>query len=190
MRPPVQEPEPLPKKRAGDPHTSHNTAGTNANNNIKIPMEKNRTETLSKKINITDEFINFDFSKTHISEAELAHFRSELETRGLVGETERMFSGERINFTENRSVLHTVLRHEDVIKNISKGAQKAPLEGEKQVVYTELLKIKKLCEELHGGCLKGATGKKIGAVVNIGIGGSDLGPGWYVRHWHAIRCLE
>ncbi|KAL0266026.1 UNVERIFIED_CONTAM: hypothetical protein PYX00_011743 [Menopon gallinae] len=87
-----------------------------------------------------------------------------------------MFGGKRINFTEDRSVLHTVLRHEDVIKSISKNEQDAPFEGEKQLVHAELLKIRELCERLHGGGLRGATGRKICAVVNIGIGGSDLGP--------------
>lgn len=176
MRPSEQNAEQKPKKQAGDSKTSGSSSSGSASEPAKIPSEKSRAEALSKKVSITDEFINFDFSKTHISEAELSCIRGDLEKRGLAEEADRMFGGEEVNFTEKRSVLHTVLRHEDVIKSISKGVQEAPFEGEKQLVHAELMKIKALCEKLHGGSLKGATGKTISTVVNIGIGGSDLGP--------------
>jgi glucose-6-phosphate isomerase len=83
---------------------------------------------------------------------------------------ERMFRGERINWTENRAVLHTALRNRSG----------APVQVDKQDVMPEvhavLARIRRFTEEVRSGTWKGHTGKPIATVVNIGIGGSDLGP--------------
>jgi glucose-6-phosphate isomerase len=81
-----------------------------------------------------------------------------------------MFSGDKINETENRAVLHTALRSfsgKDVLYN-----GKDIMPGVKNV----LQKMKDFCNTVHSGNWKGFTGKKITHIVNIGIGGSDLGP--------------
>jgi glucose-6-phosphate isomerase len=83
---------------------------------------------------------------------------------------EAMFSGEKINETENRAVLHTALRSSD----------KTPLLVDdndiKPLIQKELEKMKAFTEKLHQGELKGYSGKALKQIVNIGIGGSDLGP--------------
>ena len=102
-----------------------------------------------------------DFSKNKVTEKTLDLLY------GLANEVELkkaitgLFSGERINETENRSVLHTALRDFDAMK---------------PEVVTALAKMKQFSEELHSGKRCGYSGKKITDVVNIGIGGSHLGP--------------
>ena len=96
-----------------------------------------------------------------------------VELAGQVGLTERieaMFSGDRINVTEDRSVLHTALRL----------PREATLEVDGQDVvadvHAELDKVYAFADKVRGGQWRGVTGKRIHTVVNIGIGGSDLGP--------------
>lgn len=83
---------------------------------------------------------------------------------------DRMFSGEKINWTENRAVLHVALRNR----------ANTPIEVDGHDVMPDinaaLAKMKIFTEQVRGGEWKGATGKRITDVVNIGIGGSDLGP--------------
>src|SRR5690606_6703285 len=81
-----------------------------------------------------------------------------------------MFSGAAINQTENRSVLHVALRHfgKDPIKSNGKDVMPE--------VKAVLKKMKNFCQAVHSGKHVGYTGKKIKSIVNIGIGGSDLGP--------------
>lgn len=83
---------------------------------------------------------------------------------------EKMFNGEKINFTENRAVLHVALR------NRSKRAIYVDGNDVMPAVRAELAKMKTFSEEVRSGKWKGYTGKAITDVVNIGIGGSDLGP--------------
>lgn len=81
-----------------------------------------------------------------------------------------MFNGDRINNTENRAVLHTALR------NLSGKSVHTDGEDVMPVILSVLQKMKGFCSRIHNGEWKGYTGKKIKYIVNIGIGGSDLGP--------------
>ncbi len=81
-----------------------------------------------------------------------------------------MFSGERINVTENRAVLHTALRDPDNFEVDLDGTNVVPL------VHEELQKVYAFADKVRSGEWRGVTGKQIETVVNIGIGGSDLGP--------------
>ncbi len=83
---------------------------------------------------------------------------------------DRMFGGERINFTENRAVLHTALRN--------RSGRPVGVDGEDVMpaVRAVLEQMRAFTESVRGGAWTGATGKRITDVVNIGIGGSDLGP--------------
>ncbi len=83
---------------------------------------------------------------------------------------EKMFNGEKINFTENRAVLHIALRNRSNRAIYVDGTDVMP------AVNAELAKMKAFCEKVRNGEWKGYTGKAITDVVNIGIGGSDLGP--------------
>lgn len=81
-----------------------------------------------------------------------------------------MFTGEKINRTENRAVLHTALRNRTNTPVLVDGKDVMP------EVNTVLAKMKDFCQRIISGEWKGYTGKAITDVVNIGIGGSDLGP--------------
>ena len=83
---------------------------------------------------------------------------------------ERMFSGEIINHTEHRAVLHTALRHSDDTPIYVRGEDVMP------GVRAVLQQMEDFCARIHGRHWRGATGEPITDIVNIGIGGSDLGP--------------
>jgi len=114
--------------------------------------------------------LSIDFSKNYLFEETLLAFGKLVQELNFSKHIEEMFSGKKINVTENRAVLHTALRRnaDDVVevdgKNVIPEVQKVL-----QAMYEYANKI-------HSGELVGATGKKITNFVNIGIGGSDLGP--------------
>ena len=101
----------------------------------------------------------FDYSKNDISSEILDSLISLAEDCKVYDGIQSMFSGEKINETENRSVLHVALRS-----------------GESPEVEKELKKVKKFSDKLISGEWRGYSGKEITDIVNIGIGGSDLGP--------------
>lgn len=114
--------------------------------------------------------ILFDYSKNLITENTLELLIQLAQECKLKDAMEAMFTGEKINETENRSVLHTALRNFSGKPVLSNGADVMP--GIQKV----LAQMKAFCAEIHTGNWKGYTGKKIRYIVNIGIGGSDLGP--------------
>jgi glucose-6-phosphate isomerase len=83
---------------------------------------------------------------------------------------ERMFTGESINHTEGRAVLHTALRNRSNTPVMVDGEDVMPK------INTVLAKMKQFCDQVHSGEWLGFSGKRITDIVNIGIGGSDLGP--------------
>ncbi|WP_373777876.1 glucose-6-phosphate isomerase [Glaesserella sp.] len=111
-----------------------------------------------------------DFSKNAINEHTLSLLRQLAEECHVKSATQAMFAGHKINRTENRAVLHTALRNRS----------NTPVEVDGKNVMPEvnavLAKMKDFCERIISGEWKGYTGKAITDVVNIGIGGSDLGP--------------
>jgi glucose-6-phosphate isomerase len=119
-----------------------------------------------------------DYSKNRITEETKRLLIALAKERGLAARIEAMFSGEKINITENRAVLHTALR--------------APAEASIEVdgrnvvpdVHQVLNRMSSFAERVRSGGWKGFTGKRIRAIVNIGIGGSDLGP---VMAYEALR---
>src|SRR5208283_1909901 len=120
----------------------------------------------------------FDYSKHRIT-AETVKLLLELaEQSGLRERTEAMFRGDKINLTENRAVLHVALR-------APKGAS-IVMDGRNVVsgVHAVLDKMAEFSNRVRSGAWKGHTGKPIRNIVNIGIGGSDLGP---VMAYEALR---
>ena len=91
--------------------------------------------------------------------------------RGMPERREAMFAGERINVSENRSVLHVALRMPRERSLIVEGTDVV------KQVHEVLDRMASFAERVRSGEWKGHTGKPIRNVVNIGIGGSDLGPG-------------
>jgi glucose-6-phosphate isomerase len=114
--------------------------------------------------------IFFDYSKNIITQETLQLLLQLANDCGLPKAIENMFKGEKINQTENRSVLHIALRNFSGQPVYSEGKDIMP------DVQNVLAQMKKFCDEIHSGTRKGFTGKKIRYIVNIGIGGSDLGP--------------
>ena len=112
----------------------------------------------------------FDFSKNRITEETKKLLVSLAKKANLEDWRERLFSGEKINFTENRAALHIALRNRSNKPIDIGGEDVMPL------VNKELSKIKKLSDQIRNGVWKGFSGKKIKSIINIGIGGSDLGP--------------
>ncbi len=119
---------------------------------------------------INDLGIYFDFSKHRITRETLSLLIHLLDERNFDKKRQAMFTGEKINLTENRAVLHTALR-------APKGAT-IMVDGKNVVpdVHAVLDEMAEFADKIRSGAWKGHTGKPIKTVVNIGIGGSDLGP--------------
>ena len=123
-----------------------------------------------EKYSLSEPDILFDFSKNIVNDKTmqlLLELAYECELQKAI---KAMFTGEVINGTENRSVLHTALRNFSGNPVYSEGKDVMP------EVKKEQDHMRQFCEKIHSGEWKGYSGKKIKYIVNIGIGGSDLGP--------------
>ncbi len=114
--------------------------------------------------------ILFDYSKNLVTDKTLQLLFQLADECKLKDAISAMFNGEKINLTENRSVLHVALRNFSGRPVYTDGRDVMP------DVKKVLEQIKKICSAVHSGDWKGYTGKKMKYIVNIGIGGSDLGP--------------
>jgi len=111
-----------------------------------------------------------DYSKHRIDEQVLPLFFAFLKERNFAAAREAMFSGQKINVTENRAVLHTALRYQGKDPILVDGKDVMP------EVRAVLQQMQIFADKVRSGSWQGFTGKKIKHVINIGIGGSDLGP--------------
>jgi len=123
-----------------------------------------------KKMSLSVGSILVDFSKNIATESTMKLLEGVAEAAKIKEEAQRMFSGEKINATEGRAVLHVALRNRSNTPILVDGKDVMP------EVNGVLAKLKPFVESVRGGEWKGFTGKPITHVVNIGIGGSDLGP--------------
>ena len=114
--------------------------------------------------------IYFDYSKNRITDETISLLLDLAEESGLRSRIEAMFNGEKINVTEKRAVLHVALRAPKSQKILVDGVDVVPQ------VHAVLDKMADFSNRVRSGDWKGYTGKPIRNVVNIGIGGSDLGP--------------
>ncbi len=119
-----------------------------------------------------------DYSKNRVTDETLALLLRLADECGLRARVDAMFRGDRINVTENRSVLHVALRAPKGASILVDGGNVVP------GVHEVLDRMAAFSDRVRGGDWKGHTGKRIRAVVNIGIGGSDLGP---VMAYEALR---
>jgi glucose-6-phosphate isomerase len=111
-----------------------------------------------------------DYSKNRVTDDTLHLLRKLAAERGLEQQVRAMFRGEKVNVSEGRAALHVVLRMPRSRSLVVDGVDVV------KEVHEELARMGELAERLRGGEWHGATGRPIRAVVNIGIGGSDLGP--------------
>jgi glucose-6-phosphate isomerase len=114
--------------------------------------------------------IYLDYSKNRITEETLQALLALTESAGLRAKIDAMFAGEKINTTEGRAVLHTALRAPAGASIVVDGKNVVP------EVHAVLAKMSEFCQRVRSGAWKGHTGRAIKNIVNIGIGGSDLGP--------------
>jgi glucose-6-phosphate isomerase len=124
----------------------------------------------AKTFTILLDDIYFDYSKNRITETTIQYLIDLANGRQLKKEIEKMFTGQKINRTENRAVLHIALRNLSQSPILHDGKDVMP------EVLAVLKKMKKAAETIRHGKWRGFTGKQIKNIVNIGIGGSDLGP--------------
>jgi glucose-6-phosphate isomerase len=122
--------------------------------------------------------IYLDYSKNRITEETLELLLQLAEESGLRERIDAMFRGEKINVTENRAVLHVALRAPQGTSILVDGENVVPQ------VHAVLDKMTDFCRRVRRGEWKGHTGKPIRNIINIGIGGSDLGP---VMAYEALR---
>jgi glucose-6-phosphate isomerase len=123
-----------------------------------------------ERFTVETEGVLLDYSKNRITDETLKLLIQMAEESGLRARIDAMFSGEKINITENRAVLHVALR--------APKSESIVVDGEDVVpgVHAVLDKMAAFAERVRSGAWKGHTGKRIRNVINIGIGGSDLGP--------------
>ncbi|MBK9744619.1 MAG: glucose-6-phosphate isomerase [Saprospiraceae bacterium] len=137
-------------------------------NHIKdlFALDKDRFEKFSIKL----DDILVDYSKNNVTDETISLLVQLAKSCKLKDAISAMFHGEKINVTENRAVLHTALRN--------KSGQPVIIDGQDVMpqIKTVKAKMKKFADQVISGKWKGYTGKEITDVVNIGIGGSDLGP--------------
>ena len=123
-----------------------------------------------EKYSILFNDILFDYSKNRVTEETMELLFELARLTEIPLWIERMFTGEKINITENRAVLHTALRNRSNTPVYVDGVDVMP------EINAVLAKMRHFSEEVRSGRWRGHTGKAITDVVNIGIGGSDLGP--------------
>jgi glucose-6-phosphate isomerase len=119
-----------------------------------------------------------DYSKNRVTDETIKLLVQLAEESGLREHIDAMFRGDKINVTENRAVLHVALRAPKGLKILVDGENVVP------GVHAVLDKMSKFADQIRSGAWKGHTGKRIRNIVNIGIGGSDLGP---VMAYEALR---
>jgi glucose-6-phosphate isomerase len=122
--------------------------------------------------------IYLDYSKHRVTGRTLSLLRGLAEESGLRERIDAMFRGEKINVTEDRAVLHVALRAQKGTSIVVDGEDVVP------GVHAVLDRMSEFSGRVRGGAWKGHTGKRIRNVVNLGIGGSDLGP---VMAYEALR---
>ncbi|XP_029001208.1 glucose-6-phosphate isomerase b [Betta splendens] len=148
-------------------YTAH---ALNLNLRHMFEADKERFNKFSLTLKTEDGDILLDYSKNLITDDVMKLLVDLAKSRGIEAAREKMFTGEKINFTEGRAVLHVALRNRSNAPVTVDGKDVMP------DVNKVLEKMKGFCHRVHSGEWKGYTGKAITDVVNVGIGGSDLGP--------------
>lgn len=127
--------------------------------------DKQRTE----KFALQADDLKLDYSKNHLNNTTIKLLAQLAKQADVPAAIEAMFAGDAINKTEGRAALHVALRATiaDAVAHDTPGITE---------VWEVLTKMESFVEDVHSGKIKGSTGKKLTDIVNIGIGGSDLGP--------------
>ncbi len=138
--------------------------------NVEMKTLFQKDKTRKEKFTLDFDEFSLDYSKNRITEETLKYLLELADESQLQDAIQKYFNGDKINTTENRAVLHTALRNQNSTEINVDGSDVMP------EVRQTLKKIKNFSEAVIEGSFKGYSGKAITDVVNIGIGGSDLGP--------------
>ena len=130
-----------------------------------LAQEFKRDNNRAARYTIAAAGLELDYSKNHIDDAVLKSLLDIAQQADLKNAIKSLLRGDHVNNTEDRPALHTALRHTG-----------KPITDEHKQVAATLERMEKLIADVHSGTWKGHTGETITDVVNIGIGGSDLGP--------------
>jgi glucose-6-phosphate isomerase len=141
-----------------------------ANQNLSMRDEFARDPKRAERYLLTLDGITFDYSKHLVTDRSMELLTALANSADVAGWRERMFNGNSINFTEQRAVFHTALRNRSNRPMKVAGRDVMPAVGQ------VLAQMRIFCDGLADGSSRGATGSPITDIVNIGIGGSDLGP--------------
>ncbi len=158
--------KPLTKRKAWSALRAHHKTIQSAHLRKLFADDPKRAE----KFSLEALGIYFDYSKNRITDKTVALLLQLAKESGLRERIEAMFRGDKINITENRAVLHVALRAPKDQTILVDGKNVVP------EVHAVLDKMTAFCNRVRSGEWKGHTGKRMRSVVNIGIGGSDLGP--------------
>ncbi|KMP06214.1 glucose-6-phosphate isomerase [Coccidioides immitis H538.4] len=150
----------------------HSSAGKDISLKEEFQKDPQRFSKFSRTFNnpADGSEILFDFSKNLITDETLKLLVNLAKEAGVEKLRDEMFNGDPINFTENRAVYHVALR------NVSNGPMQVNGKSVVEEVNSVLQHMKEFSEQVRSGEWKGYTGKKIKTIINVGIGGSDLGP--------------
>ncbi len=122
------------------------------------------------KFSLRQDDLLLDYSKNRVTERTMGLLFDLARQADVEGWRDRMFAGDHINSTEDRAVLHVALRNRSGRPMLVDGTDVMPQ------VNSVLAQMKEFCQAVHSGAWRGGKGDKITDIVNIGIGGSDLGP--------------
>jgi glucose-6-phosphate isomerase len=166
--------KPLPQRPAWKALAAHHKKISKLHLRQLFAADKKRGE----KLTATGAGLFLDYSKNRVNAETLKLLVKLANESDLKGRIKAMFGGEKINITENRAVLHVALRAPKNAKIFVDGKNVVP------DVHAVLDKMSAFAKRVRSGAWKGHTGKRIKNIVNIGIGGSDLGP---VMAYEALR---
>ena len=166
ITPEVQEPEPLTNRKAWKALQLHQEKIHTLHLRELFAQDPSRGE----RMTIEAAGIFLDYSKNRITNETIKLLIQLAEESGLRAQIDAMFRGDKINFTENRAVLHVALRAPKDTSIIVDGEDVVPQ------VHAVLDRMTNFSNRVRSGAWKGHTGKRIRNVINVGIGGSDLGP--------------
>ncbi|TRY85888.1 hypothetical protein DNTS_011913, partial [Danionella cerebrum] len=148
----------------------YKSSAGNLNMRQMFEADQSRFNKFSLQLSTDDGDLLLDYSKNLINEDVMRMLFDMARSVGVEEAREKMFAGDKINFTEGRAVLHTALRNRSNAPVMVDGKDVMP------EVNRVLEQMKAFCQRVRSGEWKGFSGKSITDVVNIGIGGSDLGP--------------
>src|SRR5262249_8607599 len=137
-------------------------------------LQNDTAPTRAERLTFDGGGLTIDFSKNRITDATLELLIELAQQAHVTERRDAMFRGDIVNVTEQRAVLHTALRAQ---------APDAPFHAQ---VQAEKAKMAAFADKVRNGSWTGYTGKRIRHVVNIGIGGSDLGPKMVVHALHHL----